>query len=68
MNILEKNPEITKKEIYLKEYKIKKEQLEKELENQINEELNILMPNDFFENINIKNKKNSNKEYKKKMN
>ena len=66
MNILEKNPEITKKEIYLKEYKIKKEQLEKELENQINEELNILMPNDFFENINIKNKENNNKEYKKK--
>ena len=67
MNILEKNPKIIKNDIYLKEYKIKKEQLEKELESQINQELNILMANDFEEQLDIKNKeKYNNKEYNKK--
>lgn len=59
MNILEKYPEITKKEIYLKEYQIRKEKLEIELENQIKKELNILISNDSFDQIyNKKDKDN----------
>ena len=64
MNILEKYPEITKKEVYLKEYKIRKEKLEKELEKQIKEELDILTSNDSFEQLYNKKDKD-NKIYKK---
>ena len=62
MNILEKYPEIAKKEIYLNEYKIKKEKLEKEIEKQIKEELNILISNDNFTQI-FNKKENDNKIY-----
>ena len=64
MNILEKYPEITKKEVYLKEYKIRKEKLEKELEKQIKDELNILITNESFNQLYNKNE-TDNKIYKK---
>ena len=64
MKILEKNPDVYKKEIYLKPYMSMKEKLENEIEKKINQELSTLMPNNSFENlltekekINIKNKK-----------
>lgn len=64
MNILEKFPEILKNEIYLKEYKIRKEKLERELEKQIKDELNILISNDSFDQLYNKKEKD-NKIYKK---
>jgi len=64
MTILENNPEIYKKEIYLKEYNTKKEKLEKELEKMINQELSILLSDNTYENfltdIENNNKKNKN--------
>ena len=63
MKILEKNPDVYKKEIYLKPYMSMKEKLENEIEKKINQELSTLMPNNSFENlltekekISIKNK------------
>ncbi len=64
MKILEKNPDVYKKEIYLKPYLNMKEKLENEIEKRISQELSTLMSNNSFENlltekekISIKNKK-----------
>lgn len=64
MSILERYPEITKKEIYINEYKMKKENLENEFEKQVNDILNDLISKTFYEEL-FKEKKNENKEYKK---
>ena len=65
MNILEKFPEITKKDIYINEYKIKKEKLENEIEKEINDILNDLIANNSYtEFFNGKNTNQENKNYK----
>ena len=51
MKILEKNPDVYKKEIYLKPYLSMKEKLENEIEKRINRELSTLMSNNVFENL-----------------
>ena len=64
MDLLENYPEITTKNIYLKEYELRKEKLENEIEKIINEELNVLISNPIYDDI-FNNKENKNKEYKK---
>ena len=61
MNILEKYPEISKKDIYLKEYNLKMEKLEKDIETLINKELNMLIANGSYEDL--YSEKSNNKEY-----
>ena len=66
MNILEKFPEITKKDNYINAYNIKKEQFENEMEKEINDILNDLITNNSYgELFNDKNQNQENKEYKK---
>ena len=65
MDILEKYPEITKKDIYLKEYKLKKKKLEDEIEKLINQDLNVLISNQLYEDIFSTKEEDKNKEYKK---
>jgi hypothetical protein len=57
MKILEKNPDVYKKEIYLKSYLSMKEKLENEIEKKINQELTTLMANNSFENLLTKKEK-----------
>ena len=62
MSVLEKYPEITKKDIYLKEYATRKEKLENEIEKNIENELNILITNENFSNL-FNEKDSEDKEY-----
>jgi hypothetical protein len=67
MKILEKNPDVYKKEIYLKPYLNMKEKLENEIEKRINQELSSLISNNSFENLLTEKEKGSiqSKKFKK---
>ena len=65
MKILENFPEITKKDIYINEYKMKKEKLENEIEKEINDILNDLIANNSYAELYGKNENQENKKYTK---
>ena len=63
MSILEKYPEISRKDVLLKEYNLKREKLEKEIEKQIKKEINTLIENESDEDLYSEKDKDINKEY-----
>jgi len=66
MKILEKNPDIYKKEVFIKEYYRMKEKLEKKIEEIISNELKVLISDNTYENLfTDRDKTNTIKSYKR---
>ena len=65
MSILEKHSDITKNNLYLNEFNMKKEKLVKDIEKSINQELSVLFLNNSYEHLFNEKDKGSNKEFKK---